>query len=67
MYGVGIYLFFSFLKHAAIFFAILTIISIVPIAFNVARGSTLKNSANGLNVYLTKTSLGSYKYSLMTV
>jgi hypothetical protein len=66
MYGVGIYLFFSFLKHVAILFAILTIISIVPIIFNATKGNTLRNSPKALNIYLTRTSLGSYKYSVMT-
>lgn len=64
---MGIYLFFSFLKHAAVLFGILTVFSIVPIVFNVTKGNTLQHSASGLNIYLTKTSLGSYKYALMTV
>jgi hypothetical protein len=67
IYGVGIYLFFSFLKHAAILFAILSILSLVPIVFNVVKGSTLRNGANSLDIYLTKTSIGSYKFSLLNV
>ncbi len=61
------YLFFSFLKHIAIVFLILTIISIAPIALNIAKGNTFKNSENSLNIILTRTSIGSHKYSIMKV
>lgn len=65
MYGVGIYLFFSFLKHAFVVFFILTIFSVVPIVFNGVNGNMFRKSENSLSVLLTKSSLGSYKYSLM--
>ena len=65
MYGVGLYLFFAFLKHLIILFLILTIISIAPIALNIAKGITFRNSENSLNIILTRTSIGSYKYSIM--
>ena len=66
MYGAGIYLFFSFLKHAIVLFLILTIVSIIPIALNGVRGNTFRLSENSLSVYLTRTSLGSHKYSILT-
>ena len=61
------YLFFSFLKHIAIVFLILTIVSIAPIALNIIKGNTFKNSQNSLNIILTRTSIGSHKYSIMKV
>lgn len=66
IYGTGIYLFFSFIKHMTILFLILTAISIVPIVVNAIKGSNFRNSENSLSVYLTKSSLGSHKYALMT-
>lgn len=37
-----------------------------PIALNVVKGVTFRNSENSLSVFLTRTSLGSHKYSIMS-
>lgn len=65
IYGVGVYLFFSYLKHTAVLFLILTVVSVAPILLNALKGVTFRNSENSLSIFLTRTSLGSHKYSIM--
>jgi hypothetical protein len=62
MYGVGIYLYFAFLKHIAILFFILTLVSIPPIIMNGVKGNTYLHSQIDLSIILSKSSLGSHNY-----
>ena len=44
-------------------FLIMTIVSIMPITYNLVMGNTLANSGSSLKVIATRMSLGTYTYS----
>ena len=63
MYGPGIYLFFTFLWDASILFIILSVIGIMPMAYNSVQGTAFVNSASTFNVVITRTSIGNFVYN----
>jgi len=61
-YGVGIYLFFSFVWEVSILFFILSLISISTITLNYLKGNSFENSDGSLKYFVARSSIGSYSY-----
>lgn len=58
MYGVGIYLFFSFLKKVSILFFVMSFCELVPMLYNYFTGVALENSENSFPNIITKMTVG---------
>lgn len=60
IFGPSVYLYFEFLRKLIILFALLSLLSIIPIAYNASIGSAYSKDAYGITAALAQTTIGSH-------
>jgi len=60
LFGAGPYLYFLFVKNCIVIFAVLGLLSLVPIVYNRIAGTAYSSSSWGLNIALARFTIGAH-------
>ena len=58
IYGVGLYLFFSFLKKICFLFLVMSFIELIPMIYNYVEGTAFVNASDSLQYLVARLTVG---------